>query len=529
MADRVLDWTMANMWDPRSGWFSTRSGAASAPRSASCAGARHGCRGRWPCASRHVRVSPGGGPMRGFPGRELALDPSRSRFERLYARVLGAPANGLRIRLRRVLPATAGDYRTILDAGSGPGVFSYELAKRHPEAEVLGVDSDPDLVARANEVAALAGLDQLPVRRARRDAARLRQAVRHGGQRRQPRARRGRRQRHAGAPGLAAARAAAWSSTSPATSGAGSSSGAGSNFDVPGHVRPGYRAEELVAKLSAAGFEVTSHQATYGLLETFTNNISYVISGADQRRKGAVRRSRSRCSSPSLGSARAPSRRWGAGVLATAVRPAGDARRRAADRCGSSIDILHPAHVHFFRNFHGEMTEPRPRAPHHGPGEGPLARAPGAVRPSVRAALDAADRRRGHGHRDGPAHRAAAGGDEAVPARRHDRHHGPVHRGGRRRPPGPGGRLLRHRVRPADQLVHLPARPQRVHAGLLPGQGAGSPSHATPATTSWPTSIPTGSGPTPIGWPRSGWRPTSRSSSCASCRGRPSTTARRRA
>ena len=31
--------------------------------------------------------------MRGFPGRELALDPSRSRFERLYARLLGAPAH----------------------------------------------------------------------------------------------------------------------------------------------------------------------------------------------------------------------------------------------------------------------------------------------------------------------------------------------------------------------------------------------------------------------------------------------------
>ena len=57
------------------------------------------------------------------------------------------------------------------------------------------------------------------------------------------------------------------------------------NFDVPGHVRPGYRAEELVAKLQDAGFQVTTYQYTYGMLETFTNNISYLITGADQRRK----------------------------------------------------------------------------------------------------------------------------------------------------------------------------------------------------------------------------------------------------
>ena len=89
--------------------------------------------------------------MKGFPGRELSLDPGRSRFERMYANVLGAPASGLRIRLRRVLPATKGSYQAILDAGCGSGVFSFELAKRHPEAKVVGVDSEPGLVGRATE------------------------------------------------------------------------------------------------------------------------------------------------------------------------------------------------------------------------------------------------------------------------------------------------------------------------------------------------------------------------------------------
>ena len=72
--------------------------------------------------------------MKGFPGRELSFDPGRSKFERTYAKLLGAPANGLRIRLRRVLPSTDGTYRDILDAGCGGGVFSIELAKRHPQA-----------------------------------------------------------------------------------------------------------------------------------------------------------------------------------------------------------------------------------------------------------------------------------------------------------------------------------------------------------------------------------------------------------
>ena len=96
--------------------------------------------------------------MKGFPGRELSLDPGRSRFERMYANVLGAPASGLRIRLRRVLPATEGSYQAILDAGCGSGVFSFELAKRHPEAKVVGVDSEPGLVTRAAEIARRARL-----------------------------------------------------------------------------------------------------------------------------------------------------------------------------------------------------------------------------------------------------------------------------------------------------------------------------------------------------------------------------------
>jgi SAM-dependent methyltransferase len=257
--------------------------------------------------------------MKGFPGREIALDPSRSRFERTYARILGAPANGLRIRLRRVLPATDGRYGQILDAGCGRGVFSFELAKRHPEAQVVGVDMEPALVERANAIAQRAGLTNCrfevhDVTKLEFDAQfdlvvsvdnfehvaddvaamkALRRALRPGG----------RAVVHV--PGYERR----WFVF-----------GRRVNFDVPGHVRPGYRANELVTKLNDAGFDVASCGATYGIIETFTNNISYVITGADQKRKGLYA-----LVFPFLlvvswfGKFSRP--RWGAGVLAIAQRP----------------------------------------------------------------------------------------------------------------------------------------------------------------------------------------------------------------
>ncbi len=257
--------------------------------------------------------------MKGFPGRELSLDPSRSRFERTYAWLLGAPANGLRIRLRRVLPATDGSFANILDAGCGNGVFSLELAKRHPEAQVIGVELEPELVARANEIARRAGLANLrfqqgDVTKLDFDAefdlvvsvdnlehveddvtamTGLLRALRPGG----------RLVNHV--PGYERR----WFVI-----------GRRVNFDVPGHVRPGYRSEELVAKLRDAGFEVEEHHSTYGIIETFTNNISYTISGADQRRKLLYALAFPFLLAVSyLGKWSRP--RWGAGVLAVARRP----------------------------------------------------------------------------------------------------------------------------------------------------------------------------------------------------------------
>jgi SAM-dependent methyltransferase len=257
--------------------------------------------------------------VKGLPGCELSLDPGRGRLERLYARVLGAPANGLRIRLRRVLPATRGDYRRILDAGAGAGVFSFELAKQHPEAQVLGVELDPQLVERANGIARRARLTNCRFEAG--DVTRLEfegefdlvvsvdnfehveddvtamrqlwQALRPGGT-------------------LVA--------HVPAYERRWLLFGRRVNFDVPGHVRPGYRADELADKLSRAGFEIEQQAYTYGATETFTNNVSYLITRADRRNKGLYA-----IAFPALlglsyfGKFSSP--RWGAGLLTKARRP----------------------------------------------------------------------------------------------------------------------------------------------------------------------------------------------------------------
>jgi SAM-dependent methyltransferase len=222
--------------------------------------------------------------MIGLPGAELALDPTLSIFEKLYVRCFGAPVSGLRIRLRRVLPVTKGRYRRILDAGCGVGVFTMELAKQHPEAEVLGVDTEGPLVERASDIARRAGLTncrfevqdvtRLPFRgefdlavsvdnleHVENDVSaleNLRDVLVPGGT------------LVVHVPGYYRR----WLFF-----------GRRVNFHVPGHIRPGYTADELARKLGQAGFDVLEHHYTYGALETITNNISYMISGAERRNR----------------------------------------------------------------------------------------------------------------------------------------------------------------------------------------------------------------------------------------------------
>jgi len=220
----------------------------------------------------------------GLPGSELYWDTSLGLLERWYCRLLGVPIIGLRIRLRwlqRLLPP---DATRILDAGCGRGVISRMLASRYANAEVDAVDLDAKSQERNLQISVcmrlsnchflLADLTQLAVddrydlvvsvdnlEHIADDLAVLRcfhRAMRCGGMlvvhvphyyRRWP--------------------VFKWLR----------------NFEVPGHVRPGYHLPEIVERVRLAGFTVERVGFSYGFLENLANNLGYVITAAEERHK----------------------------------------------------------------------------------------------------------------------------------------------------------------------------------------------------------------------------------------------------
>ncbi len=86
-------------------------------------------------------------------GYEYFYSPDLSWLERAYCRIFGVPIHGMRVRLRRILPHLQGDFSKILDAGCGKGIFSFEISRRFPHAQVWGVDLDSTLIEKNQHIA----------------------------------------------------------------------------------------------------------------------------------------------------------------------------------------------------------------------------------------------------------------------------------------------------------------------------------------------------------------------------------------
>lgn len=219
-----------------------------------------------------------------MPGSELYFDSRLDPLARLYCRLLGVPIVGLRIRVRRLQQILPDQASSVLDAGCGRGVITRALAKRYPSAGIDAVDADPEAQAANREISAKAGFDNctfidadlteyveperydlivsvdnlehvLDDRRVLRNFCESLQSS-----------------------GVLVVHVPHFYRRWPVF-------GWEENFDVPGHVRPGYHLAQLVERAEQAGFEVQNRGFSYGFLENLTNNISYWISGAEEKNR----------------------------------------------------------------------------------------------------------------------------------------------------------------------------------------------------------------------------------------------------
>jgi SAM-dependent methyltransferase len=84
-----------------------------------------------------------------------------SAFTRLYDPVIGRAMREERFRgamLARV-DADLPEGGTVVDVGSGTGTFALALKRRRPDARVVGVDGDPEILALAQAKAGAAGIE----------------------------------------------------------------------------------------------------------------------------------------------------------------------------------------------------------------------------------------------------------------------------------------------------------------------------------------------------------------------------------
>lgn len=255
-------------------------------------------------------------------GHEQIHHPGYSIIEKAYIAVFGIPIVGLRIRARNVFSLIPKNrpYHHILDAGSGPGVFSFELGRRYPEAKIIGVDLLEGSIQACEHIAKKLNItnvrfQQSPIEalpqhncfdlilcvdileHIQDDLAALKGLY------------------HAAAPGgflvlhvpALYRRYPVWQKRL--------------NFDVETHVRTGYEPHEIQAKVKRSGFLICETGFTYGFWETLVNNISYMITRARMRNKAIYALVFPILYLISWFGARARPKNLGAGIFVTATRP----------------------------------------------------------------------------------------------------------------------------------------------------------------------------------------------------------------
>jgi 2-polyprenyl-3-methyl-5-hydroxy-6-metoxy-1,4-benzoquinol methylase len=219
-------------------------------------------------------------------GKEQIYNPEYSKIEKAYIFLFGMPIIGLRIRARNIfaLIPSSRIYKNILDAGSGPGVFSFELGRRYPYARVLGIDLLQDAIDVCRKIADrikaanveflhgdIESLQETNVfdlilcvdilEHVEDDLGALRKLF------------------DAAAPrGIVVLHVPALHRRYPVWK-------KSMNFDVETHVRTGYRIEEIQEKVRQVGFTIQNSGFTYGFWETLANNISYMITHARMKNK----------------------------------------------------------------------------------------------------------------------------------------------------------------------------------------------------------------------------------------------------
>lgn len=256
-----------------------------------------------------------------FIGGELAYHPEYSKLEKLYIRTLGVPIVGLRIRARNVfsLVPQSVQYRKILDAGCGLGVFSFRLARLFPAADVLGVDLLENSVQGAEYIRTQARIANLRFEKGditslpytgRFDLVICVDILEHikddlGAMEGLFRAMAPGGQLVLHVPALYR-RYPVWKKSQ--------------NFDVETHVRPGYELPAIQQLIKKAGFSLQSAGYTYGFWETFANNLSYMITKARMQNKHLYALAFPFLNLLSLLGARARPSRLGAGIYVLAQK-----------------------------------------------------------------------------------------------------------------------------------------------------------------------------------------------------------------